>query len=42
MDDNIKMDIKETGWEDVEGIQLTRDRTQQRDHVNTVAKFRVP
>jgi hypothetical protein len=38
--DNIKMDLREMGWDD--WIDLAQDRDQLRDLVNTVMNFRVP
>jgi hypothetical protein len=40
--DNIKMDLRETGWGGMEWIDLTLDRDQRRALVNTVMNFRVP
>jgi hypothetical protein len=34
--------VKETGWEDVDWINLTEDREQWRALVNTVMKLQVP
>jgi hypothetical protein len=34
--DNIRMDLKETGWEGVNWIHLAQDRDQWRAAVNTV------
>jgi hypothetical protein len=34
--DNIKMDLGEIGWDDVDWIDLTQDRDQWRALVNTV------
>jgi len=33
--DNIRMDLKETGWEDVDWIHLSQDEIQWRTVVNT-------
>jgi hypothetical protein len=41
-EDNIEMDIRETGWDGVELIDLTQDRDQWRALVNTVMNLRVP
>jgi hypothetical protein len=40
--DNIRMDLVEVGWGDVDWIGLAQDRNKWRAHVNTVIKFRVP
>jgi hypothetical protein len=40
--DNIKMDLREIGWDGVDWIDLTRDRGQWRALVNTVMSLRVP
>jgi hypothetical protein len=40
--DNIKMDIREIGWDGVDWIYLAQDRDQWRALVNTVMKLRVP
>jgi hypothetical protein len=34
--DNIKMDIGEMGWDDMDWIELAQDREQWRALVNTV------
>jgi hypothetical protein len=34
--DNIKMDLREIGWDDMDWIDLTQDRDQWRALVNTV------
>jgi hypothetical protein len=34
--DNIKMDLRETGWAGMDGIDLPQDRDQWRALVNTV------
>jgi hypothetical protein len=41
-EDNIKMDLRETGWDGVDWIDLTQDRDQWRAFVNTVVNLRVP
>jgi hypothetical protein len=38
---NIKMDLRETGWDGVDCINLAQDRDQWRSLVNTVINFRV-
>jgi hypothetical protein len=40
--DNIKMDLKERGWDDMDWIDLALDRDQWRALVNMVINFRVP
>jgi hypothetical protein len=40
--DNIKMDLRETGWDGVDWIDMAQDRDQWRDLVNTVLNLRVP
>jgi hypothetical protein len=40
--DNIKMDLREMGWDDIDWIDLAQDRAQWRVLVNTVINFRVP
>jgi hypothetical protein len=40
--DNIKMDLVEAGWGDVDWIGLTEDRDGWRALVNAVMNFRVP
>jgi hypothetical protein len=40
--DNIKMDLKEIGWEGMDWIDLTEDRDQCWVFVNTVMNLRVP
>jgi hypothetical protein len=40
--DNIKIDHRETGWDDMDWIDLAQDRDQWRALVNTVMKLRVP
>jgi hypothetical protein len=39
--DNIKMDLREIGWEGVDWIDLDQDRDQWRVLVNTVMNLRV-
>jgi hypothetical protein len=41
-EDNIRMDIREIGWGDVEWINLDQDRDQWRARVSTVMNLRVP
>jgi hypothetical protein len=40
--DNIRMDIREVGWGDVDWIGLAKDRNRWRALVNSVLKLRVP
>jgi hypothetical protein len=40
--DNIKMDLRQIGWDGVDWIDMAQDRDQWRAHVNTVLKLRVP
>jgi hypothetical protein len=39
---NIKMYLRETGWDDMDWIDLAQDRYQWRALVNTVTNFPVP
>jgi hypothetical protein len=39
--DNIKMDLREIGWDGIDWIDL-QDRDQSRDLVNTVMNLWVP
>jgi hypothetical protein len=40
--DNIRMDIGEVGWGDVDWIGLAKDRKRWRAVVNSVLNLRVP
>jgi hypothetical protein len=40
--DNIRMDLREVGWCDVDWIGLAKDRKRWRALVNSVLKLRVP
>jgi hypothetical protein len=40
--DNIKMDLREIGWDGMDWIDLAQDRDQWRVLVNTVMNLRVP
>jgi transcription termination factor 2 len=40
--DNIKMDLREIGWDGMDWIDLTQDRDQWRALVNTVMNLQVP
>jgi hypothetical protein len=39
---NIKMDLRGIGWDDMDWIDLAQDRDQWRARVNTVMNLRVP
>jgi hypothetical protein len=39
---NIKMDLRETGWDGIDWIDLAQDRDQWRAPVKTVMNLRVP
>jgi hypothetical protein len=39
---NIKMDLREVGWDGMDWIDLAQDGDQWRALVNTIMKFRVP
>jgi hypothetical protein len=39
---NIKMDLREIGWDGVDWVDLAQDRDQRRALVNTVMNFGVP
>jgi hypothetical protein len=41
-EDNIRTDLRETGWEGVDWMDLAQDRDQWRDLMNTVMNLRVP
>jgi hypothetical protein len=40
--DNIRMDLGEVGWGNVDWIDLAKDRNRWRDVVNSVLNLRVP
>jgi hypothetical protein len=40
--DNIRMDLEEVGWGDVDWIGLAQDRNRWRAVVNSVLNLRVP
>jgi hypothetical protein len=41
-EDNIRMDLREIGWEGVDWIHLAQDTVQWRALVNTVMDLRIP
>jgi hypothetical protein len=41
-DDNIKMDLKEVGWGDMDWIDVAQDRDRRRALVNAVMNIWVP
>jgi hypothetical protein len=40
--DNVKMDLREIEWVDVEWIDLAQDRDQRKALANTAMNLRVP
>jgi hypothetical protein len=40
--ENIRIDLREIGWEGVDWIHLAQDRDQWRAVLNTAMKLRVP
>jgi hypothetical protein len=40
--DNIKIDLREVGWDGMDWIDLAQDRDRWRTHVNAVMNLRVP
>jgi hypothetical protein len=42
MGDNIRMDLRKIGWEDVDWMHLVQDRGQWRDFVNMIINLWVP
>jgi hypothetical protein len=40
--DNIKMNVREIGWDGVDWIDMAQDRDHWRALVNTVLNLRVP
>jgi hypothetical protein len=42
LEDNIKTDLREIGWDCVDWIDLAHDRDQWRALVNTVMNLRAP
>jgi hypothetical protein len=41
-EDNIKVDLRKTGWEGEDWMHLAQDRNQSRAVVNTLMNLRVP
>jgi hypothetical protein len=41
-DDNIKTDLREIGWNNIDYIHLAQDRDHWRVLVNTVMNLRIP
>lgn len=41
-ENNITMDLRETGWDDMEWIHLAEDRDQWKELKNTTMNLRVP
>jgi hypothetical protein len=41
-EDNIRMDLREIGWEGVDWIHLPQDRDKWQAVLNTVTNLRVP
>jgi hypothetical protein len=39
---DIKMDLREIGWDDADWIEIAQNRDQWRTFVNTVLNLRVP
>jgi hypothetical protein len=42
MEDNIRMDLREIGWEEVNWMHVTQDRHERWVVVNTIMNLRVP
>jgi hypothetical protein len=40
--DNIKIDLREIGWDDMDWIVLAQNRDQWRTFVNTAMNLQVP
>jgi hypothetical protein len=41
-EDNIRMDLREIGWEDVDWMRLNQDKDQWRAAVDAIINFLVP
>jgi hypothetical protein len=41
-EENIKIDLRETGWGGMDWIYLAQDRDQLRAQINTVINLRIP
>jgi hypothetical protein len=41
-EDNVRMDLREIGWDGEDWIDLAQDRDQWRALVNTIMNLRVP
>jgi hypothetical protein len=41
-EDNIRMDLREIRWGDMDSMHVAQNRDQRRAVVNTVMSFRVP
>jgi hypothetical protein len=41
-EDNIKMDLREIGWDGMDWIEMAQNRDQWRALVSTVMNLRVP
>jgi hypothetical protein len=41
-EENVKIDLRETGWDGMDWLHLAQDRDQWRYLVNTVMKLRTP
>jgi len=41
-EDNVRMDVREVGWEGVDWMHLAQDRDQWQALVNTVMNLQVP
>jgi hypothetical protein len=42
LEDNIKIDLEEEGWEDLDWIHLAQDRDRRPSLLNTAMNIRVP
>jgi hypothetical protein len=40
LEDNIRMDLSETGWQGVDSMQLAQEKYQRLALVNTIKKLR--